>query len=461
MGNLARVAVIGDLILDEYVVGVPERISPEAPVPVARVEGREFRLGGASNVAANVVALGGEACLVGVVGDDMEGSILKDMARELGMGIEGVVVDASRPTTLKTRVMALPTRQQLLRLDKEARTSVGKEAVRRMLESLEARGPFSCFLLSDYRKGVVGRYLVEELKRRWPGVPLLVDPKGEDYSLYQGAYLVKPNRGEALALGKTVEDGVKEIFRVTQCPWVVVTLGAQGMSLFARDGSRRDYPVRAREVYDVTGAGDTVFAALGVFLGEELSVEEAVSMANVAAGLAVEKVGTAVVTREEVEKALLGQGKVFSPAVLKGILEGLKARGKRIVFTNGCFDMLHPGHLDLLRQAKAQGDVLVVAINSDHSVRRLKGPDRPIFPQEDRTMLLAGLEYVDFVTIFEEDTPYQVISLLKPHVLVKGEDYKLEEVVGRDLVEEVVLVPLKEGYSTTRLIERVKNAGLY
>ena len=308
---------------------------------------------------------------------------------------------------------------------------------------------------------MVSRYLVKEMKRRWPRVPVLVDPKGEDYSLYEGAYLVKPNKREALALGRTVEEGVEEIFRTTRCSWVVVTLAAQGMSLFSREGLRKDYPARAREVYDVTGAGDTVFAALGVFLGEGLEMEEAVFMANVAAGLAVEKVGTAVVTREEVERALVGRGKVFSVGVLKGILEGLKARGKRIVFTNGCFDVLHPGHLDLLRRARAEGDVLVVAINSDDSVRRLKGQNRPIFSQEERAMLLAGLEFVDFVTFFEEDTPYEVISLLRPHVLVKGRDYRLEEVVGRDLVEEVVLVPLKEGYSTTRLIERIKNAGLH
>ncbi len=457
----AKVAVIGDLILDEYVVGAPERISPEAPVPVARVEGRDFRLGGGANVAANVVALGGEVCLAGVVGDDREGKVLRDMARDLGIRVDGVVVDASRPTTLKTRVVALPTRQQLLRLDREARAAVAREILVEMLDSLEGKGPFSCFLLSDYRKGVVSRYLVKEMKRRWPRVPVLVDPKGEDYSLYEGAYLVKPNKREALALGRTVEEGVEEIFRTTRCSWVVVTLGAQGMSLFSREGLRKDYPARAREVYDVTGAGDTVFAALGVFLGEGLEMEEAVFMANVAAGLAVEKVGTAVVTREEVERALVGRGKVFSVGVLKGILEGLKAQGKRIVFTNGCFDVLHPGHLDLLRRARAEGDVLVVAINSDDSVRRLKGQNRPIFSQEERAMLLAGLEFVDFVTFFEEDTPYEVISLLRPHVLVKGRDYRLEEVVGRDLVEEVVLVPLKEGYSTTRLIERIKNAGLH
>ncbi len=461
MGKTARIVVFGDLILDEYVMGTPHRISPEAPVPVATVEGKEFRLGGAANVAANVRALGGEVFLCGVVGRDNEGGILVDMARELGIEVEGVVVDVERPTTLKTRVLALPTRQQPLRLDKEMQAFVKKETVKSMVDSLEDKGPFSCFLVSDYRKGVVSRYLMGELKRRWPQVPILVDPKGEDYSHYKGAYLVKPNKREALALGPSVEEGAESIFRVTGCCWVVVTLGEEGMSLFSRDGVRRDYPARAREVYDVTGAGDTVLAALGVFLGEGMGVEEAVSMANVAAGLAVEKVGTTVVTREEMEKALLGQGKVFTPGVLKGILEGLKARGKRIVFTNGCFDVLHPGHLDLLRRARAEGDVLVVAINSDESVRRLKGPNRPIFSEEERAMLLAGLEYVDFVTIFQEDTPYEVISLLRPHVLVKGSDYRLEEVVGRDLVERVVLVPLKEGYSTTRLIERMRNAGLH
>ncbi len=461
MANSARLAVVGDLILDEYVLGTPERISPEAPVPVARVESRYYLLGGAANVAANVRVLGADVVLFGAVGEDAQGKVLVDMAEEVGVNLSGVVVDESRPTTLKTRVLALPTRQQLLRLDREEGGAIAQGFVDELLARLEVAGPFQAILISDYRKGVVVPGLVEKIAGRFPQVPVLVDPKGEDYSLYRGAYLVKPNRREALALASPLEEGVERIFTATGCHWTLVTLGAEGMVLFSRDGERRDFAGRAREVYDVTGAGDTVLAALGVFLGEGVSVEEAVSLANLAAGLAVEKVGTAVVYREEVERALLGQGKVFSARVLRGILDALKARGKSIVFTNGCFDVLHPGHLDLLRQARAQGDVLVVAINSDESVRRLKGPDRPIFTQEERAMLLAGLEFVDFVTVFEEDTPYEVISLLKPHVLVKGSDYRLDEVVGRDLVERVVLVPLKEGYSTTRVIERIKNAGIH
>jgi len=460
MGKSARLAVVGDLILDEYVLGTPERISPEAPVPIARVEAKEYRLGGAANVAANARALGAEVVLFGVVGGDEEGEVLRSMAEKAGVDPRWVV-DPSRPTTLKTRVIALPTRQQLIRMDMEDGSPLPDEIVDEILTRLDDAGPFYGILVSDYRKGVVVPGLVNRIVDRFPGVPVLVDPKGDDYSLYGGAYLVKPNRREALVLGSTLESGVEKIFSVTDCRWVLVTLGGEGMALFSRDGERRDFAAQAREVYDVTGAGDTVLAALGVFLGEGMAMEEAVSMANVAAGLVVEKVGTAVVSREEVEKALLGQGKIFSAKVLRGILSALKARGKKVVFTNGCFDVLHPGHLDLLRRAKDEGDVLVVAINSDESVRRLKGPDRPIFTQEERAMLLAGLEFVDFVTVFEEDTPYEVISLLEPHVLVKGSDYRLEEVVGRDLVERVVLVPLKEGYSSTRVIERIKNAGIH
>ncbi len=461
-GTMAAIVIIGDLILDEYIMGVPERISPEAPIPVARIEGQEFRLGGAANVAANVSALGGVSVLVGVVGKDKEGAMLKSMASELGIRVKGVVADDNRPTTLKTRIQALPTGQQLLRLDKERKDPISDEILGEMLCSLDELDNIECFLVSDYHKGVVGPRLIRLLKEKWPEVPILVDPKGDDYSIYKGAYLIKPNKEEVLLLGTTIEEGVEKIFKVTDCKWVVVTMGAQGMVLFSKGGEKVTLPARAREVYDVTGAGDTVLAALGVFIVEGAKIEDAVFMANVAAGLVVEKRGTSVVTKVEIERELGEKGKLLSPDILKTVLEGLKAKGKKIAFTNGCFDLLHPGHLELLRRAREEGDILVVAINSDDSVRRLKGRDRPVFSQEERAMLLAGLEFVDFVTIFYEDTPYEIIELLKPHVLIKGGDYELKDVVGRDLVESVVLVPLKEGYSTTQLIERmVKNAKVH
>jgi D-beta-D-heptose 7-phosphate kinase/D-beta-D-heptose 1-phosphate adenosyltransferase len=454
-----RLAIVGDLILDEYLLGTPERISPEAPVPVTRVESKDYCLGGAANVAANARALGAQVSLFGVVGKDAQGEILLGMLEEMGVFGQGVLVDLHRFTTLKSRVVALPTRQQLIRLDREEVRGLSPEQREELVARVRDLGPFHAILVSDYSKGVVVPGIVEKLKRDLPGVSLLVDPKGQDFSLYKGADLVKPNRKEALALAPSIDGGAGEIFSLVGCDWVLVTLGKEGMVLFSKDGGEQLFPAQAREVYDVTGAGDTVLAALGVFMGEGMAVEEAVGMANVAAGLAVEKVGTAAVTREEVERALVGKGKTFSPKVLKGILDSLKARGKRVVFTNGCFDLLHPGHLDLLRRARREGDVLVVAINSDESVRRLKGPGRPVFSQDERAALLAGLEFVDFVTVFEEDTPYEAISLLRPHVLAKGKDYRLEEVVGRDLVEQVVLVPLKEGYSTTRLMERIRHVG--
>ncbi len=459
MKGAMRLAIVGDLILDEYLLGTPERISPEAPVPVTRVESKDYRLGGAANVAANVRALGAEVSLFGVVGKDAQGEILLGMLREIGIFSQGVLVDPHRFTTLKSRVVALPTRQQLIRLDREEIRDLSPEQGRELVARSKDSGPFQTVLVSDYSKGVVVPGLIEKLKGALPGVPLLVDPKGQDFSLYRGADLVKPNRRETLALAPSVDGGAGEIFSLAGCDWVLVTLGEEGMVLFSKGGSEERFPARAREVYDVTGAGDTVLAALGVFMAEGLTVKEAVGMANVAAGLAVEKAGTAVVTREEVDRALLGQGKVFSPKMLKGVLGSFKARGKRIVFTNGCFDLLHPGHLDLLRRARDEGEVLVVAINSDETVRRLKGPGRPVFSQDERAALLAGLEFVDFVTVFDEDTPYEVISLLRPHVLVKGRDYRLEEVVGKDLVERVVLVPLKEGYSTTGLMERIRHVG--
>jgi D-beta-D-heptose 7-phosphate kinase/D-beta-D-heptose 1-phosphate adenosyltransferase len=456
MAGSVRLAVVGDIMLDEYILSTPERISPEAPVPVARVKSKDYRLGGAANVAANVLALGADVVLFGLVGKDDSGDVLRSKVQDMGIDTRGIITDSSRLTTLKTRVVALPTRQQLLRLDKEDGKDVSEIRVGEVLRRLQDLGPFDALLVSDYRKGMVVPGLVEGIVGLLPGVPVLVDPKGEDFSLYRGAILVKPNRGEALALAPTVEEGVAEVFYQADCRWVLVTLGGDGMVLFCRDGSVDRFSAHAREVYDVTGAGDTVLAALGVFLAEGVAMKEAVGMANLAAGLVVEKMGTAVVTREEVERSCLGHGKMVSPGVLKSILAGLKDRGKRVVFTNGCFDLLHPGHLDLLRQAKAQGDVLVVAINSDDSVRRLKGPGRPVFDQEERAMLLAGLEFVDFVTVFDEETPYRIISLLRPHVLVKGGDYELEEVVGRDLVDQVVLVPLKEGYSTSVLIDRIR-----
>jgi len=466
-----EVWIVGDLMLDEYVQGPVERISPEAPVPVVHVRDVEFRLGGAANVARQVATLGAHAVLGGVIGDDEAGQrLLADCARA-GIDTRAVVVERSRPTTRKLRVLGHG--QQLLRLDWENAEPCPEPLTARLLQQLQAGARPEVVILSDYAKGLLTGPALASLiaAARAAGCPVLVDPKRRDFTAYRGASMLTPNLGElALAAGTKLDPddtaaiaaAARPLIAQAELDSMLVTLSDRGMLLVPAKGMPRHVPAVRRAVADVTGAGDTVVAVLAATLAGGAPAEQAMEIANVAAGLAVGEIGAVAIEPERIQAALTDRpgGKILNRAELAARAAGWRVAGERIVFTNGCFDLLHAGHLSLLHEAAAQGDVLVLAINSDESVRRLKGPDRPIVPAAERAALLAALSCVDAVTIFDEDTPLETLRAVRPHVLVKGQDYSLANVVGRELVEaeggRVALVPLLAEKSTSALVERIR-----
>lgn len=471
-----RILIVGDLMLDRYVIGEVRRISPEAPIPVLAASSSEEKLGGAGNVAANLIAMGAEVDVVGVVGDDGWGRELSAILERTGVGTDGIVVDPARPTILKTRMIS--GSQQMLRVDWEDAGEVGGAARERLREAaLSLLERAEAVVLSDYGKGVLVAELLAELltAARKRGVPVLVDPKGSDYSRYRGATLVTPNRKEAeQALGRklpdqrAVADGARELIEMAELDAAVITLGAGGIYFREATGREGHEATRARSVFDVTGAGDTVVAHLALHLAGGVELPAAVALANQAAGFVVARLGTCSVTRSEL-RAVLRESAPHEGKVLLGTddLERTLARwreeGKRIVFTNGCFDIIHKGHVTYLRFARTQGEVLLVGVNDDASVSRLKGPDRPVNSIGDRLEVLAAMEMVDAVVAFGEDTPARIVEKVTPDVLVKGEDWAEKGVVGREWVEKhggrVVLAPLVEGRSTTGILERARGAG--
>lgn len=468
-----KVLVVGDLMIDRYVTGDVERISPEAPIAVLAARHSEDRLGGAGNVVANLRALDVAVSLVGVIGDDGRGRQLREMFEQIGVDASGCVVDADRPTTEKTRMLS--GMHQLLRVDWELSAPVSG-SIAQQLVAVVAERVRSCdaVVLSDYGKGALTQPVISAAitTARAAGVPLLVDPKGSDYTRYRGATLITPNRKEAEeALGRrlaSLDDmpgAAQELLELAELDAAVITLGHEGMFHLRRDGSSGRVPTFARAVFDVTGAGDTVIAQLACALGAGFSLEEAVHLANHAAGIVVGRRGAAVVTRSELiaelEEGTHQGGKVLDYDVLDEVLAEWRSKKKRIVFTNGCFDIVHKGHVSYLRHARSKGDVLIVGINDDASVRRLKGPSRPVNPVEDRAAVLAALESVDAVIPFGEDTPKNIVERVTPDVLVKGEDWADKGVVGREWVEahggEVYLAPLEPGRSTTSILERARD----
>ncbi len=468
-----RVLVVGDVMLDRYSFCEVDRISPEAPIPVLDIRREETWAGGASNVAAKCVQLGAEALIAGVVGGDPEGAELKRLLASSGVDVSLVIEDPSRPTTLKHRFLA--RNQQVLRADRELREplspSVRDSLFPLLLDELERS---SVLVVSDYAKGLLTPDMLAELirKARSLSLPVVVDPKGRDYSRYRGADVLTPNTKEAFAAagmdGEDDEDALhacaRRILEITKSPYLVITRSEKGMTVFDSSGAHRDFPALKREVYDITGAGDAVAAAFAVSLGSGMDPFQAAPLATIAAGLTVAQLGVGKVTREELRAAVYGgllnaTGKILPRRRLVEVIESLRAGGARIVFTNGCFDLLHVGHIKMLERAKEYGDVLVVAINTDESVRRLKGPNRPIIDEEARAAVIASLLPVDFVTLFDEDTPLELIRLVRPDVLVKGGDYTTETVVGADFVlsygGRVEVIPLVEGFSTTDIVGRV------
>ena len=461
------VVVVGDLILDRFVYGDVERISPEAPVPVLRRRRTRSMLGGAGNVAANIRSLGGEPRLVAVVGDDLEAEEVRRLAREGLLDVAGLVTEAGRPTSVKTRLIAHS--QQVLRLDAETTDPVMGGALHALEVAFgRALEGAAAVVLSDYGKGVLRDGVAERLaeRARTAGLPVLVDPKGSDYGRYCGASCVTPNRQELreatglpVDTDAQVETAARGLIARFGFDAVIATRSEAGLSV-VRAAHTVHVAAHAREVFDVSGAGDTVVAALALGLAAGHPAETAARLANAAAGVAVSKLGTAQVTTGELAEAL-ADGAVPAAGDAEALLARWRGQGLRVGFTNGCFDLLHPGHLSLLRFARSVCDRLVVGLNSDASVRRLKGPTRPVNDVGARREVLEGLRDVDLVISFEEDTPELLIRRVAPDVLVKGADYAEHQVVGAEIVRsrggEVRLAPLVPGRSTTATIGRLSS----
>jgi D-beta-D-heptose 7-phosphate kinase / D-beta-D-heptose 1-phosphate adenosyltransferase len=473
----ARVLVIGDVMLDRYVEGAVERMSPEAPIPVVRVGTERSMPGGAGNVARNIAALGAQAMLVGLVGDDEGGAALRQSLADTA-GIEVLLaVESGRSTTVKTRYLA--GRQQLLRADIETTAPASPAAAEELLRLFSSVLPRAdVVVFSDYAKGALGDAVLRPAiaRAKAAGKPVIVDPKSRNAARYGGADVLTPNRQELAAAAALEGDGddasaaaALALTRGAELGAVLVTRGEKGMTLVEAGGKVRHLPAEAREVFDVSGAGDTVVATLAAAMAVGFDLEDAAALANVAAGIVVGKAGTAVVHPADLAGALQAQAfmtteaKVVSAESALERVERWRARGSRIGFTNGCFDLIHPGHVALLAQARAACDRLVVGLNTDESVRRLKGPDRPIQNETARAIVLASLGAVDLVVPFAEDTPLELIRALRPDVLVKGADYRLDQVVGADVVQgyggRVLLAKVIPGHSTTGTIGRMGRGG--
>lgn len=466
-----RLLVVGDLMLDHWVWGSVARISPEAPIPVVEVERDTYTPGGAANVAINLRTLGARVEILGVVGADLAGRRLRGMLRRRNVGTGGIQVTRDRPTTLKTRIIAHA--QQVVRADLEARIPLGSELEQELVSWIRSREePFHAVLLSDYAKGVFGSALVEELGRALPGVPRVAGPKPANLDNFRGVDLVVLNAREARAASRCahLERAGQILLERLGGGAVLITRGGEGMALFQHGRPLLTLPALASQVYDVSGAGDTVLAVMGLSCAAGASLEEAARLAAHAAGVVVRKVGTAAVDPEELlasirRFAAAGDtgAKVVGREELRDRLDNLRrSRGSlTVVFTNGCFDLLHVGHLRTLREARRLGDLLVVGLNSDASVRRLKGGSRPVVPLEERAELLAGLECVDYVVPFEEDTPIPTLQVLRPEVHVKGGDYRPEDLPEAEVVRSwggrVVVARRVPGRSTTQLVERLRD----
>ena len=470
----ARVLCVGDVMLDRFVYGHVERISPEAPIPILTISRQATTVGGAGNVARNLSALGTKVNLFGAIGADSVGAEAVDVLANDSAVTLSLTTDPSRPTTVKTRFIAGV--QQLLRTDDEDSSPLADTLLSGLSKNLEAAmesGDYGALILSDYGKGVLSGAVIAQAisAARAAGLPVIVDPKGTDYTRYRGASLLTPNRRELAEAARHPVDSDDEaeaaariLLETCGVEAVIATRGPRGMSVVTADGCVH-LPALAREVFDVSGAGDTVVATVAAGLAAGLALTDAAQLANVAAGIVVAKVGTAVVCADELGDALgraPGRGAKFlgRDDVVDRVAQW-RARGLSVGFTNGCFDLVHPGHISLIEQASAACDRLVVALNNDASVARLKGPERPVQPEAARGRVIASLAGVDAVVLFAEDTPRELIEIIRPDVLVKGADYAAEEVVGGDFVTayggQIVLAELVDGFSTTDTISRISS----
>ena len=462
----ARILVVGDVMLDRYWHGGTSRISPEAPVAVVKVQNTKDSPGGAGNVALNLAALGAAASLAGLVGDDSAGRELQTSLNAAGVLCDFIRV-SDKPTITKLRVIS--RHQQLIRLDFEEQfSSADAKPLGERVNAL--LGKADVIVLSDYKKGALSH--VQELIKlaRAAGVPVLVDPKGEDFSVYRGATLVKPNLhefeaivGRCLSEEELVQKG-QQLLRELDLQALLITRGEHGMSLIRQNAAEQHFPARARDVFDVTGAGDTVIAVVAASLGAGAPLPESVALANIAAGLVVAKLGTAAISGPELRREVQRDGGsdrgVMTREQLALAVADAKAHGEKVVFTNGCFDIIHAGHVGYLKEARKQGDRLIVAINDDASVTRLKGKGRPINSIDRRMAVVSGLESVDWVVSFSEDTPENLLREVQPDVLIKGGDYGIEQVVGSDFVHsyggEVMVLAFLDDCSTSAIVSKIQ-----
>ena len=470
--NKIKVLVVGDIILDEYIWGNVERISPEAPVQILQAQSENFMPGGAANVANNLVALGCDVQLVGVIGNDSKGSKLIEILQEENVGYEGIQISDQRKTTNKTRIIAQS--QHMLRIDNEDKRPIAPNIEQKIIDYLILTIPMvDGIICSDYMKGVLTDKILKAIMThaKKNNKLVFVDPKGRDFSKYCGANILTPNAYEVELSspdnGKENYDmttAAKKILDMIQLDSLLVTKGKDGMCLFERGKEPLHIHTEAKEVFDVTGAGDTVIAAFARAALCKLSYVEAAKIANIAAGVVVGKVGAAFVHKDDLyglleENALRFSQNILHLNELKQLVSQAKSYQKTIVFTNGCFDIIHAGHIEYLQKASKLGDILIVGLNSDSSVKKLKGNERPIKKEQERASILAALRYVDFITIFDDDTPEKLISEIKPDIIVKGSDYTVEQVVGREIVEEyggrVELVPIVQGLSTSALVKDI------
>ncbi|MFO8085879.1 MAG: D-glycero-beta-D-manno-heptose-7-phosphate kinase [Desulfobacterales bacterium] len=469
-----NVLVIGDLMIDEYLWGDVERISPEAPVQIVEINHEEFTLGGAGNVINNLVALNGKVFAIGVAGLGHDGNLLIDMLKKLHVNIDGIIQDPKRPTTRKTRIIA--SNQHVLRIDRETKKEISGDTYQLMIDSLEKQIPFSdIVLVSDYGKGTLTRPLlsrmVEICKRS--NKLIIVDPKGLDFTKYSGVTLITPNKKEA-SLASNIE--IKDeptlfqtaafLFQKVEMEKLLITCGKDGMVLFEKNASPHQITTKAKQVFDVSGAGDTVLAVLGLALATGATFRQAATLANTAAGIVVGKMGTATVTQKELMSAINSDNigissKYKEIAELKHLIYQLRLEGHKIVLTNGCFDLIHSGHIRLFSESKKLGDILIVAIDNDLSVRKLKGPGRPVIKQSNRVSILCALDSVDYVVVFSSEELLSLIDIVRPDFLTKGSNYMEEEVFGHQLVKKhggtISTISMTENISSSTIINRIKN----
>ena len=467
-GKSPKILVIGDLMIDHYLWGSCERISPEAPVQVIDVERESTVLGGAGNVVNNLKKLGAQVDIMSVLGNCEISSELMKLLEDIKVHTKFLITQTNRISSKKTRIIA--SQQQVVRYDRESSDDIDVKSQKTIIKIFNnIVNDYEVILLSDYGKGVLTNQLTQSLinTAKKHNKKVLVDPKGIDYLKYKGAFLLTPNKKEASIATNinildeaSLTDAIVKLKSMCNLDISLITLSENGIAIY--DGKLRTLPTAAKEVFDVTGAGDTVLASLGFAIACGYSIDESVAFSNLAGGVVVGKIGSATATINEIIEYESSLNKSSSDKHIKTRVEiaklsqKLKLKGKKIVFTNGCFDLLHAGHISYLETAKNFGDILILGLNSDRSVTSLKGKGRPIYLQDDRAYILAALEVVDYVVIFDEDTPYELIKSIEPHILVKGGDYRGKEVVGQDIADELKLVEFVDGKSSTKTIEKIK-----